>query len=194
MSRAERETLLSSIKNLTTERDQLKNSNQVVIKERDQLKSSYQDLTKEKEQINKALNANKSTNTDLLQRFGIKSLGSSYYYISDDSKTWSEARNVCKAKGADLLIINSKEEQEFIKKLNLYVWLGLTDAEKEGEWKWVDGSLLTNKFWKTGEPNDAHGDEDCVAFAETSDPLMTWNDIPCSYKAGWICEYTYAML
>ncbi|XP_066508702.1 macrophage mannose receptor 1-like [Hoplias malabaricus] len=125
---------------------------------------------------------------------GIKSLGSSYYYISNDFKTWSDARNVCKAKGADLLIINSKEEQEFIKKLNLYVWLGLTDAENEGEWKWVDGSVLTIKFWKTGEPNDAHGDEDCVAFAETSDPLMTWNDIPCSYKAGWICEYTYAML
>ncbi|XP_066518035.1 CD209 antigen-like protein A isoform X1 [Hoplias malabaricus] len=72
-----------------------------------------------------------------------KKYGSSYYYILEWTKTWSKAREDCREKGGDLLIINSKEEQEFINKQGINTWIGLTDAEKEGEWKWVDGSALT---------------------------------------------------
>uniref|UniRef100_A0A3B1JCW0 C-type lectin domain-containing protein n=1 Tax=Astyanax mexicanus TaxID=7994 RepID=A0A3B1JCW0_ASTMX len=119
-----------------------------------------------------------------------KKFGSSHYYISTEAKTWDKARQNCRERGADLVIINSREEQEFIKRENKYVWIGLSDEEKEGVWKWVDGSPLTTRFWNTGEPNNYAKGEDCAVFKDGTSTLQTWNDLPCCYENLWICEAT----
>ncbi|XP_063321753.1 asialoglycoprotein receptor 2-like [Pelmatolapia mariae] len=71
--------------------------------------------------------------------------GSSCYFKSTERKTWYESRKLCQDKGADLVMINSKEEQEFINELNMRgeSWIGLERTSQKHEWKWVDGSLLT---------------------------------------------------
>ncbi|KAM4539610.1 C-type lectin domain family 9 member A-like isoform 1-T1 [Odontesthes bonariensis] len=71
-------------------------------------------------------------------RFGL-----SCYFKFTEWKTWSDSRKLCQKRGADLVIINSKEEQEFVHKLNGNgeSWIGLQVSG--GEWKWVDGSPLT---------------------------------------------------
>uniref|UniRef100_A0A3B4DCZ5 C-type lectin domain-containing protein n=1 Tax=Pygocentrus nattereri TaxID=42514 RepID=A0A3B4DCZ5_PYGNA len=120
----------------------------------------------------------------------------SFYYISTEKKSWSESRKFCTERGADLVIINSREEQEFISKAfgSSEAWIGLTDTEKEGVWKWVDNSTLTTNsalnvgFWKSGEPNSNVGDEDCVATGEGSDPVGNWADYPCNHQFVWVCE------
>uniref|UniRef100_A0A3Q2PQ32 C-type lectin domain-containing protein n=1 Tax=Fundulus heteroclitus TaxID=8078 RepID=A0A3Q2PQ32_FUNHE len=70
----------------------------------------------------------------------------SVYYISSTKKTWPESRKDCLKRGADLIIITSKEEQKFMGQFKRIVWIGLTDAEKKGLWKWVDGTPLTLRF------------------------------------------------
>ncbi|KAI4878037.1 hypothetical protein NFI96_028468, partial [Prochilodus magdalenae] len=117
---------------------------------------------------------------------GWRYFSSSLYYISTEKKSWSESRQDCRQRGADLVIINSREEQEFIRTEygSTEAWIGLTDAETEGVWKWVDGSALTTEFWFKGEPNDYGNNEDCTITGYInagSSGVSTWADYPCSH-------------
>ncbi|XP_020568825.1 C-type lectin domain family 10 member A-like isoform X2 [Oryzias latipes] len=85
--------------------------------------------------------------------------GSSCYFFSGESKSWDEAREFCRTKEADLVVMNSKEENEFISKLNKQkFWIGLSDRDLEGTWKWVDGSSLDLQFWASGQPDNHKGE------------------------------------
>uniref|UniRef100_A0A096MCD7 C-type lectin domain family 4 member M-like n=1 Tax=Poecilia formosa TaxID=48698 RepID=A0A096MCD7_POEFO len=110
------------------------------------------------------------------------------YYISSAVATWGESRNDCLKRGADLVIINSRDEQDFLTWYKKRLWIGLTDAEKEGEWKWVDGTRLNTSYWGPDEPNSDLGEnEDCgeMRFFESEN---NWNDVSCGIKNSWICE------
>ncbi|GLD73669.1 C-type lectin domain family 4 member M-like isoform X2 [Lates japonicus] len=74
----------------------------------------------------------------------------SFYYISSTKKSWQDSRDDCLRRGADLVIINSREEQDFTRKFHKISWIGLTDRETKGEWKWVDGTPLTKRCWVEG--------------------------------------------
>ncbi|KAL7855604.1 hypothetical protein AOLI_G00192080 [Acnodon oligacanthus] len=178
------ETFLSSIRNLTEERDQLK--------------SSCHNLTEEKEQINNKLteeiNSLQTKYENLLTliekiRFKeLKTFGSSFYFFSTEQKSWTESRQACRKGGADLVIINSREEQTFLIGQKGNFWIGLTDKETENTWKWVDGQPLTDEFWRKDEPNNGGGVEDC-AVSTTAANQRTWNDLSCSTKENWMCEF-----
>ncbi|XP_029585066.1 C-type lectin domain family 4 member E-like [Salmo trutta] len=74
----------------------------------------------------------------------------SSFYISTVKNTWDYARQDCLNRGADLVIINSKEEQTFFNELYSVpeAWIGLTDSLTEKTWKWVDSTPLTTpRFW-----------------------------------------------
>uniref|UniRef100_A0A8C2BUQ6 C-type lectin domain-containing protein n=1 Tax=Cyprinus carpio TaxID=7962 RepID=A0A8C2BUQ6_CYPCA len=109
---------------------------------------------------------------------------SSLYFISSEMKSWNESRRYCRERAADLIIINNTEEQDFVKNISgdSKVWIGLTDIEVEGSWKWVDGSNMTLPgLWASKEPNGK--EEDC---ALNYSPGLA--DFPCDYTSKWICE------
>uniref|UniRef100_A0A673A6Q2 C-type lectin domain-containing protein n=1 Tax=Sphaeramia orbicularis TaxID=375764 RepID=A0A673A6Q2_9TELE len=117
---------------------------------------------------------------------GWKLFNGSCYFFSTVTGSWETARNNCRNKSADLLIINTKEEKDFISGFNRRCWIGLSDREQEGTWTWVDGSPVTLSFWDTGEPNDAleFSGEDCAEMLLYS----RWNDLNCNDDRPWICE------
>ncbi|XP_052320872.1 CD209 antigen-like protein E isoform X5 [Oncorhynchus keta] len=116
----------------STEIDQLQDRNSLLTKERDQLQT-------EKKVLSERLSNLKQTCPECWQKFE-----SSWYFLSTETKPWKGSREDCLEKGADLVIINSEKEQEFLFNLNKGVWIGLTDSVTEGTWKWVDGTPLTN--------------------------------------------------
>uniref|UniRef100_UPI00398E5DD2 CD209 antigen-like protein C n=1 Tax=Pristiophorus japonicus TaxID=55135 RepID=UPI00398E5DD2 len=108
------------------------------------------------------------------------------YYFSTSKKTWNEAQESCKSMDANLVVINSAEEQEYLQQGKLdSLWIGLNDRVEEGKWRWVDGTdyASTVTFWASGQPNQ-NGDEDCAVASETHG----WHDWPCSSRHSFICE------
>ncbi|XP_036439378.1 CD209 antigen-like protein C [Colossoma macropomum] len=137
----------------------------------------------------------KLSNLEKAMQQGWTYFSGTLYYITVGQKNWTESREDCRERGADLVIIKSREEQEFILN-NLRgnkAWIGLTDRETEGVWKWVDGSSLTTEFWKEGEPNDVRNNEDCADIQDLPDK-KNWNDMPCSHEEGWICEKSFSVI
>ncbi|XP_049328045.1 asialoglycoprotein receptor 1-like [Astyanax mexicanus] len=175
---AERDQLQTSNTNLTAERDQLQTSNTNLTAERDQLQTSYTNLTAERDRLQRRFSELVKASEEGWVNFNF-----SLYYVSTEKKIWNESRDDCRERGSDLLMINSREEQDFINTLieDQKVWIGLSDGETEGVWKWVDGSELITGFWLPGEPN-IYGDEDCVINE------WNWADYPCNRQFNWICE------
>ncbi|XP_059846839.1 C-type lectin domain family 10 member A-like [Hypanus sabinus] len=111
----------------------------------------------------------------------------SCYQFSSSARSWTEAQRHCASVDAHLVVINNAEEQDFLRRtLQNRCWIGLSDAESEGDWIWVDGtdysSSLTN--WAEGEPNNEGYTEDCVEIFVTGE----WNDLPCNVFRYWLCE------
>lgn len=80
------------------------------------------------------------------------------YLLYDETYTWTGANDICTRMGGHLATITSKEENEIVKNLiNGHLkgnyWIGLTDEETEGQYKWVTGENFEYSSWATGEPN-----------------------------------------
>ncbi|KAK0150627.1 CD209 antigen-like protein E [Merluccius polli] len=107
------------------------------------------------------------------------------YYISTTEKNWTASRDDCLERDADLVVINSREEQEFVSRLAGYhwFWIGLSDRDTEGTWKWVDGTNMTSSFWRRGQPDD-YGGQDCVVTLLGDN----WRDVSCADQYHWMCE------
>uniref|UniRef100_A0A4W5M145 C-type lectin domain-containing protein n=1 Tax=Hucho hucho TaxID=62062 RepID=A0A4W5M145_9TELE len=186
-SEDKRNTLFQSFSlykiNTTEERDQLQTRYNNLTKERDQLQTRYNNLTTEKGHIQAKLFVIEQHCQE-----GWRYFDSSLYFLSTKKKSWEESRQDCQGRGADLVIINSKEEQTFLFNLHQRAWIGLTDSVTEETWTWVDGTTLITGYWGTGQPDDS-GQEDCAEiYYEQADPVKTWNDDKCSTNHNWICE------
>ncbi|XP_034739047.1 C-type mannose receptor 2-like [Etheostoma cragini] len=193
--------LHNSCTNLTQERDQLQTRYTNLTEERDQLQTSYNNLNQERYQFQKRVEDMAKEITDLrkkLQDLSNKQewmhFSGSFYHFSSKKKSWQGSRDDCVQKGADLVIINSREEQEFIGRFPKHLWIGLTDKETEGRWTWVDGTLLTQSYWMPSEPNGHMSrDEECAEISN-SFFLNSWNDDLCNVEKFWICEMTLTLL
>ncbi|XP_042346025.1 C-type lectin domain family 4 member E-like [Plectropomus leopardus] len=180
--------------NLRNELDQLKIKSNNMTKDMEVLQSQYNamaanrdKLQEEVTMLNQTLRSKESNKTGQTCHQGWKTFGGKCYFFSPSgvTKTWEASRKDCKERGADLVIITTKEELDFVSKTYAVTWIGLSDKEQENTWKWVDGTDLVGKFWQVGEPNNSDGNEDC---AEVSRSAKKFNDVPCDRRFSWACE------
>ncbi|XP_039533074.1 CD209 antigen-like protein E isoform X2 [Pimephales promelas] len=162
--------------------------------ERDRLLTNITRLTEERDQL------------ILKKRDGWTYYKSSFYYMPNETKSWTESRRYCRERGADLIIINNSEEQDFVKNMigKAIVWIGLTDSVEEGRWKWVDGTNMTSSFWGSAgsgvsaEPNGGKVENCGLTVAVPKLPewpnLVGWLDEACTKDYQWICEKNFSQL
>uniref|UniRef100_A0A8C1DBT1 Zmp:0000001103 n=1 Tax=Cyprinus carpio carpio TaxID=630221 RepID=A0A8C1DBT1_CYPCA len=179
----ETQQLLTKITNLTEERDQLLTKNINLTNERDGLSTKNDNLTKQTQQFNQERN---ELVKSLHETDGWSYYNLSLYFISSEWKSWTESRRYCKERGADLIIINNREEQ-VSERVGTAVWIGLTDSDEEGRWKWVGGSNMISSFsfWWSGEPSGYRGKNCAVSYPSG------WYDNQCNTANKWICEKSF---
>ena len=142
-----------------------------------------------------------------------------YQYISDVGITWQDAKTTAESleyyglPGYLATIMSPEEKQLTGEQASGAGWIGGSDAETEGVWKWVtgpeglnggtifwnglaNGSTPNYAFWNTNEPNQA-GDEDYAHITAPSVGIRgSWNDLSNTgatsgdyQPKGYIVEY-----
>lgn len=121
--------------------------------------------------------------------------GDHYYQFFDEKITWKEAKQKCEELGGHLATITSKDEQEFITScsqhnINTKYWLGATDEETEGEWKWVTEEKFEYSNWNRTQPDNKNGVEHYLVLNEKL-WNFGWNDSENTNDGltGYICEW-----
>lgn len=150
----------------------------------------------------------------------LPSTGHYYEYVQDIGITWTLARGAAEARtyygipGYLATITSAEEAQLSGEQADGAGWIGGSDEEVEGTWKWVTGPEAGTvfwigdmngsapngefEFWNNGEPNNL-GDED---YAHITAPNVgitgSWNDLSLSgapsgdyQPKGYIVEYGY---
>ena len=112
------------------------------------------------------------------------------------TSSWSEARQRCLDKGADLASIHSTAEQNFLHSAQKeskggHMWIGLNDRRIEKHMVWSDGSPLDYSYWDETEPNDNSGFENCIEMHSSSG---RWNDLGCSRELRFVCKKELGMV
>ncbi|XP_076610395.1 uncharacterized protein LOC143335116 [Chaetodon auriga] len=124
------------------------------------LQSSYEAVSKNHSQLQEEVKQLKGKIEGRRCPEGWRKFGCSCYFKYSQRTSWQSSRNQCQNKEADLVVINSKEEQKFVIELSEKdeSWIGLEETWKSTRWvwEWVDGSPLTQTFWASGLQNDGN--------------------------------------
>ncbi|KAM4528248.1 uncharacterized protein PAE49_000185 [Odontesthes bonariensis] len=125
--------------------------------------------------------------------------GSCYWLVSNINllTTWHEAFTKCSDMGAHLLIVNSQEEQFFINsKLPDFhqvdipdIWIGLSDMDQDGSFRWVDKTEVKFSNYGAGWPKNTANTWDCGQIF-TGNYDGKWETTNCFKSLGYICEMT----
>lgn len=116
------------------------------------------------------------------------------YELFDYCVDWQTAKRICEKKGGTLADITNAEQQELIWNLTQQgnkaeYWIGLTDINDGGVWKWVTGKDSSYNNWKPGTPDYDLGVE---SYGLIKKDDGTWNDLKgyayAYHSIGFICK------
>ncbi|XP_059895128.1 C-type lectin domain family 4 member C-like [Gadus macrocephalus] len=104
--------------------------------------------------------------------------------------SWKKSRELCVSDGADLVVVDSEKEMDFINRYGGTIWLGATDEASDGLWRWVDGTVLSadNPSWGRGKP-DGGREKNCLLNEHNSTIWLGVTDKACEAINWGLCEY-----
>ncbi|XP_054027247.1 macrophage mannose receptor 1 [Dryobates pubescens] len=111
------------------------------------------------------------------------------YFIGHDSARFAEAQATCQGEEGHLATVESRYEQAYLTSLvglrpDKYFWLGLSDTEEQGTFKWASGEAVSFTHWDAAMPGNNPG---CVAM-RTGTAAGLWHVLDCETKQKYICK------
>jgi len=113
------------------------------------------------------------------------------YLYHPEEADWEGAKALCEMEGAQLAVITSEAEQGRIAsrfgRLPEF-WVGCTDIEREGQFRWVNGQGLGFARWYRSQPSKKYpNNEHCVTFNYWGKDAK-WGDRNCYDSRPFLCE------
>ncbi|XP_039341863.1 natural killer cells antigen CD94-like [Mauremys reevesii] len=106
--------------------------------------------------------------------------GEKCYQFSTESKPWLESQKACSSHDSRLLLIENKEELDFISPLATFRWIGLSRDKTDRPWMWVNGTAFSTDQFVVKK---GYVDGNCA--------LVTGGELysgPCKESKRYICE------
>lgn len=146
----------------------------------------------------------KKSKEDAIEKSG--QLRRSKYGVVFGDYSWHRARVICERAGGHLVHVESESEMRYLQsryfnKMDTILWIGGSDYEDEGDWKWTDGRKIKTFWWAKGDlaygaaPSNQFGFGHYLVMHKRKEGLV-WNDVFESGTwmnkpkvQGFICEW-----
>ncbi|XP_042223021.1 macrophage mannose receptor 1-like [Homarus americanus] len=125
---------------------------------------------------------------------------SCYYFNTEatDKVVWEDAKSICEAVGASMVVLDTDEENKFIFNHIMDIdnlWIGLYSVPNDTVY-WTDGSTMDSKnytYMKNSDRDNAlkAKDQQCVFFQKLGDPgkmTPSWVPTDCHDPRHYVCE------
>ena len=101
---------------------------------------------------------------------------------------WAHGQQACEHEGLVFASLHSEYDVPEMQAVQAAarvgsVWIGASDMDTEGSWRWADGSAFNFNHWGPGEPNGA-ARESCAEFYTNG----LWNDANCGGARPVMCQ------
>lgn len=120
--------------------------------------------------------------------------GNRWFLVVRQPMTWKDAAAWCQERGGTLASVHSEQENQFIQRIARHsftrignyrtIHLGGSDEQKEGDWRWPDGSPMRFRKWARNE-GSAGPKENCMGMYYRG----PWFDSPGEAKRNFVAEW-----
>ncbi len=116
-----------------------------------------------------------------------------YLFCWSPMQSWTDASAICESQLMRMVRLDSAAEQDYVLAWHQpdHAWLGGTDIDDYGTWKWQDGEVFWDgtprlyEDWGLSEPNNMSGNAHCLILDGISN---YWNDYECPVERPFTCE------
>ncbi|CAJ1085706.1 type-2 ice-structuring protein-like isoform X1 [Xyrichtys novacula] len=101
---------------------------------------------------------------------------------------WADAERNCKTMDGHLGSVHSLWEYNLLRNLIVTdgekaTWLGGSDSEVEGKWRWIDGTPFNFDYWCSGQA--VKDNQDCLQINYSA--RRCWDDVECTRRLPSVC-------